>query len=228
MYNNVTPDQPGGGTVVYSNPWGDHEYIANIEQREDGGTPPFLQGIKAAMCVRLKEEMGVENILQREEEILQVIFARLSKMEKVEILEGDIKQRLGVISFIVKGAHHNLIVKLLNDKFGIQTRGGCSCAGPYGHLLLHVDKATSYKILNSIRSGNLSSKPGWIRLSIHPTMTNAEIDFIMDAIELTVCHFEDWMKDYTYDAVSNEYYFKGMGMIEQDKIKNWFDVSNWG
>jgi len=228
IYKNKIPDQPGGGTVVYSNPWKVHEYIKNIEQREDGGTPPFLQGIKAAMCVRLKEEMGVENILKREEEMLQLIFARFSKIKEVKILHEDIKKRLGVISFIVKGANHNLIVKLLNDKFGIQTRGGCSCAGTYGHMLLHVDKERSYEILNLIHSGDLSCKPGWIRLSVHPTMTNAEIDFIMDAIELTVYHFRDWMKDYTYDPASNEYSFKGIEAKEQEIIEDWFTVSNWG
>ncbi len=227
LYKNMIPDQPGGGTVVYSNPWKVHEYIANIEQREDGGTPPFLQGIKAAMCVRLKEEMGVENILRREAEILETIFARFSKMEKVQILEGNTKKRLGVISFVINGANYNLIVKLLNDRFGIQARGGCSCAGTYGHMLLHVNKKRSYEILNSIRSGDLSCKPGWIRLSVHPTMTNAEIKFIMDAIELTVCHFRNWMKDYEYDPASNEYSFKGIDTKEQGKVENWFDVSNW-
>ena len=224
IYKNRIPDQPGGGTVEYSNPWRVHEYITDIEQREDGGTPPILQGIKAAMCIRLKEQMGTENILEREEEILRVIFARFSKMKNVEILEKDIKKRLGVISFIVNGAHHNLIVKLLNDKFGIQSRGGCSCAGTYGHMLLHVDKKRSYEILNSIRSGDLSAKPGWIRLSVHPTMTNAEVDLIMNAIELTVCHFREWMKDYVYDPASNEYSFKGTGTKEQDKVDNWFNV----
>jgi len=228
MYQNTIPDQPGGGTVVYSNPWQVHEYITNIEQREDGGTPPFLQGIKAAMCIRLKEEMGVENILQREEEMLQLIFDRFSKMKNVEVLEGHIKKRLGVIAFIVKGVHHNLIVKMLNDRFGIQTRGGCSCAGTYGHVLLHVNKARSYEILRLIRSGNLLCKPGWIRLSVHPTMTNAEIDFIMDAIELTVRHFHEWMKDYTYDAECDEFSFKGIETKEQSKIEDWFNVSNWG
>ena len=227
MYKNMIPDQPGGGTVVYSNPWEVHEYVTNIEQREDGGTPPFLQGIKAAMCIRLKEEMGVENILRREEEMLQLIFDRFSKMNKVEILEGNIKKRLGVIAFIVKGAHHNLIVKILNDRFGIQTRGGCSCAGTYGHMLLNVERIRSYEILHSIRSGDLSGKPGWIRLSVHPTMTNAEIDFIMDAIELTVGHFKEWAKDYAFDAECNEYAVKGIVGKEQSKIENWFNVSRW-
>jgi selenocysteine lyase/cysteine desulfurase len=228
IYTNTIPDQPGGGTVVYSNPWRFHEYVTDIEQREDGGTPPFLQGIKAAMCIRLKEKMGVENILKREEEILRVIFDRFSKIKNVEILEGRNKKRVGVIAFIVKGAHHNLIVKMLNDRFGVQTRGGCSCAGTYGHMLLHVNKARSYEILRSIRSGDLWYKPGWVRLSVHPTMTNAEIDFIMNAIELTAMHFREWMKDYIYDAECNEYYFKGINTEEQRTVEDWFNVSNWG
>ena len=225
IYKNRVPDQPGGGTVVYTNPWKVHEYIADIERREDGGTPPFLQGIKIAMSIRLKEEMGVENMLQREEEMVHIIFDRFSKMKNVEVLEGNNKKRLGIISFIVQGAHYNLIVKILNDRFGIQTRGGCSCAGTYGHMLLHVDEARSYEILNSIHSGNLLSKPGWIRLSVHPTMTNAEIDFIMDAIELTASHFQEWMKDYIYNPESNEYSFKGFDTREQSMIEDWFNAS---
>jgi selenocysteine lyase/cysteine desulfurase len=227
IYTNAIPDQPGGGTVVYSNPWKFHEYVTNTEQREDGGTPPFLQAIKAAMCIRLKEKMGVENMLKREEEILKVIFERFSKIKNIEVLEGRIKTRLGVIAFIVKGAHHNLIVKMLNDRFGIQTRGGCSCAGTYGHMLLNVSKARSYEILRSIRLGDLLCKPGWIRLSVHPTMTNAEIDLIMNAIELTATHFHEWMKDYVYDAACNEYSFKGIENGEQDIVDDWFNVSNW-
>ena len=227
IYKNTVPDQPGGGTVVYSNPWKVHEYISNIEQREDGGTPPFLQGIKAAMCIRLKEAMGIENMLKREEEMLELIFYRFSKIKNIEILEGHIKQRLGIISFIVTGAHYNLIAKILNDRFGVQARGGCSCAGTYGHKLLHVDEARSYEILDAIRSGNLSCKPGWIRISVHPTITNAEIDFIMDAIELTASHFEEWGSDYCYDAASNEFCFKGTGMIEPGKIEDWFSVAAW-
>nr|MDQ6889680.1 aminotransferase class V-fold PLP-dependent enzyme [Bacteroidota bacterium] len=227
LYKNNIPDQPGGGTVVYSNPWKIHEYIADIEQREDGGTSPFLQGIKAAMCIRLKEEMGVDNILKREEEMLQIIFNRFSKIKNVEIPEGHIRKRLSVIAFTVKGAHYNLIVKILNDRFGIQTRGGCSCAGTYGHVLLNVDQARSYEILHSIRLGNLLCKPGWVRLSVHPTMSNAEIDFIMDAIESTAFHFHAWMKDYRYDAERNEYFFEGFEGKERERIEDWFNVDSW-
>jgi len=208
IYSNAVPDHPGGGTILYSNPWKAREYVSDIESREDGGTPPVLQGIKAAMCIRLKEEMGVNNILHREEELLKIVFTRFSEMTNVTVLQGNVRKRLGIISFIVEGAHYNLIVKLLNDKFGIQTRGGCSCAGTYGHHLLQVDQTWSHKIWSAIRSGDLSSKPGWIRLSIHPTMTDKEIEFIMDAIESTASNFREWMTDYYYDASSNEYIIK--------------------
>jgi selenocysteine lyase/cysteine desulfurase len=205
IYSNAVPDHPGGGTVIYSNPWRARKYVADIELREDGGTPPVLQGIKAAMCIRLKEEMGVSNMLHRENELLEIAFTRLSRITNVTILQGNLKKRLGIISFIIKGAHYNLIVRLLNDKFGIQTRGGCSCAGTYGHHLMNVDHAWSHKIWSAIHSGDMSSKPGWIRVSIHPTMTDYEIEFIMDAIELTASNFSEWVKDYYYDASSNEY-----------------------
>ncbi|MGE5520404.1 MAG: aminotransferase class V-fold PLP-dependent enzyme, partial [Candidatus Dadabacteria bacterium] len=162
LYKNIIPDQPGGGTVVYTNPWKQHEYINDIEQREDGGTPPFLQGIKAAMAVKLKEEMGTDKMLKREEELLKIIFSKLSRIQNIEILEGHNTNRLGVISFIVQGAHYNLVVKLLNDRFGIQTRGGCACAGTYGHILLHVDKLHSYEIWEEMHKGHLSCKPGWV------------------------------------------------------------------
>jgi selenocysteine lyase/cysteine desulfurase len=229
LYRNNVPDQPGGGTVLYSNPWKGREYVGDIEQREDGGTPPFLQGIKAAMCIRLKEEMGVANILRREEELLDMIFSRLLAMPNIEILEGGVTSRLGIVSFIIRGAHYNLIVKLLNDRFGIQTRGGCSCAAMYGHLLLHVGKSRSYKILDSIRRGDLSCKPGWIRLSIHPTMTNAETGYILDAIETTAANFRDWGKAYCYDRHTNEYSLQGAGPnMQEHMISAWFDPAEWG
>jgi selenocysteine lyase/cysteine desulfurase len=228
IYKKLVPDQPGGGTVVYSNPWGGHEYVKDIEQREDGGTPPFLGGIKVAMCVRLKERMGVENMARREEEMIQVVLRRLSGVKNIEIMEGRATKRLGVISFIVLGAHYNLIVKLLNDRFGIQTRGGCSCAGTYGHRLLKVDKDRSLAILDSIRAGDWLGKPGWVRVSVHPTMTDKEIDFIMDAIEMTAGHFEEWGSEYEYNAESNEFAFTGLESKKDGMIEDWFEVDSWG
>jgi selenocysteine lyase/cysteine desulfurase len=222
IYHNAIPDHPGGGTILYSNPWQVRKYVTDVESREDGGTPPVLQGIKAAMCIGLKEEMGVKNILQREEQLLTIAFARLSEIPNVMILQGNQKKRLGILSFIVKGAHYNLIVKLLNDKFGIQTRGGCSCAGTYGHHLLNVDKTWSHKIWSALQSGDLSSKPGWIRVSIHPTMTDEQIEFIMDAIESTASNFREWMADYYYDKSSNEFVIKKETVQEQRWVDDWF------
>ncbi len=193
LYTNRVPDQPGGGTILYSNPWKEQVYVDDIEQREDGGTPPILQGIKAGLCIRLKEEMGVGRMLAREAEMVPRLLDGLAAIEGVEILAGDNRRRLGVISFIVKGAHYDDIVRLLNDRFGIQCRGGCSCAGTYGHFLLGIGKAESYAVLDRLMAGDLRSKPGWVRLSVHPTMTDAEIDYILDAVELTVGHYAEWV-----------------------------------
>lgn len=227
MYGDQVPDQPGGGTVVYSNPWGGHEYVRDVEQREDGGTPPLLQAIKAAMCIRLKEKMGVENIRLREAEILEAMFERFDKMENVLVLQGDKKQRLGIVSFIVRGVHHNLVVKLLNDRFGVQARGGCSCAGTYGHFLLRVDRSRSEQILEAIRRGDLFCKPGWVRISIHPTMTDTDIGQIMDAVELTARHCAAWAADYSYDPLSGEYIFDGIQHEMKPAVSDWFRASNW-
>ncbi|RYD89769.1 MAG: aminotransferase class V-fold PLP-dependent enzyme, partial [Sphingobacteriales bacterium] len=168
---------PGGGTVSWTNPWGDHKYLDNIEEREDGGTPGFLQVIKTALAVRLKEQMGVDNILEREKEIIDYVFATLGDVPNLNILAPQHKNRLGVVSFYIDNLHYNLGVKLLNDRFGIQTRGGCSCAGTYGHYLLHVDQEQSNYLTDKISAGDLIQKPGWIRMSIHPTTTNAEIQY---------------------------------------------------
>lgn len=225
LYHNIVPDQPGGGTVTYTNPWKYHEYISDIEHREDGGTPPFLQGIKAALAVKLKEEMGTEQMLLREEELLRIIFDRLPFIPGVEILEGQNKKRLGVISFIIKGTHFNLVVKLLNDRFGIQTRGGCACAGTYGHILLHVDELHSYEILGEIHDGDLSCKPGWIRMSVHPVMTNEEVLFILDAIEQVAINYQEWKKDYVYEADTNEYHHHSFKDSTSSVVDDWFGKS---
>ena len=227
LYANRIPDQPGGGTVSYSNPWQEHDYVANLEQREDGGTPPILQGIRAALCIKLKEQMGVDNLIKREEELLAIAFDRLSKIADLDILDGHITQRLGVISFIVPGMHYSLFIKLLNDRFGIQARGGCSCAGTYGHQLLGVSRSESYKIRNQLWLGNLLVKPGWVRISLHPTMSNPELYFIMDAIELTTRHFHTWEKEYRYQADTNEYECTRVQAEEQMPVELWFDPVSW-
>ncbi len=222
LYKNLVPDNPGGGTVNYTNPWGDHDYIDDIETREDGGTPGFMQAIRIALAIRLKEEMGVEHILEREHEINNIVFDRLSKIKNLKILAPQHTNRLGVISFYIEHAHYNLVVKLLNDRFGVQTRGGCSCAGTYGHYLLNVDQSTSKSIEQKILTGCLLERPGWVRMSVHPVMTNKEIEFICSAIAQVAHNFEQWGKDYTYNSVKNEYVHNSKPTTERAISSGWF------
>lgn len=223
LYKNIVPDNPGGGTVNYTNPWGDHDYVDDIESREDGGTPGFLQAIRIALSIQLKEQMGVSNIIEREHQINQKVFDALEPIENLTILAGEHKDRLGIFSFFIDDLHFNLAVKLLNDRFGIQTRGGCSCAGTYGHYLLHVDQATSKDIEKQILEGCLIERPGWVRMSIHPTMSNAEVDMICEAIKELSENHKIWAKDYTYNTIKNEFIHKEEKDIEQKLINKWFE-----
>jgi selenocysteine lyase/cysteine desulfurase len=222
LYKNMVPDHPGGGTVSWTNPWGEHKYLDNIEEREDGGTPGFLQVIKTALSIRLKDQMGVENILLREKEIIEYVFDNLVTVTNLNILAPQHKNRLGVVSFYIDGLHYNLGVKLLNDRFGIQTRGGCSCAGTYGHYLLHVDQEQSNYLTDKISAGDLIQKPGWIRMSIHPTTTNAEIQYVCESIKALAENFEAWGHDYNYNRSNNEFTHKSAeNPIE---VKDWFTL----
>jgi len=224
LYRNVVPDNPGGGTVSWTNPWGEHKYIDNIEDREDGGTPGFLQAIRTALAIQLKEQMGIDNILKREHELVHYVFSELGTIANIKILANQHQDRLGVISFYIEDLHFNLGVKLLNDRFGIQTRGGCSCAGTYGHYLLNVDEVTSHNLVCQIDSGDLIQKPGWIRMSMHPTTTNAEIAFVCDSIKAVAQHHKEWANDYVYNPKSNEFLHKNAKKSEKETVEKWFTL----
>ena len=225
LYDNLVPDNPGGGTVKWTNPWDQHAFVDDIEEREDGGTPPFLQTIRTALCVKLKEDMGIDNILNREHELVALIFDKLTAQKSIHVLADAQQHRLGVVSFYLDNLHFNLAVKLLNDRFGIQVRGGCSCAGTYGHYLLEVNQTVSQILTDQISRGDLTGKPGWIRLSIHPTTTNAEVEFLCDAlIKLSEKH-PIWSKDYRYNAKTNEFkhiYFEDK---RHHLVESWFDLA---
>lgn len=225
LYKRRVPDNPGGGTVDWTNPWGQHKYIEDIELREDGGTPGFLQTIKTALAINLKNEIGTKNILAREHELLKIAFERFDKIPSLHILAQETRERLGIISFYVEDIHYNLMVKLLNDRFGIQVRGGCSCAGTYGHYLLHVDPTRSKRITDKINHGDLSEKPGWVRLSLHPTMTDEELDFILSAIEEVIKNAREWSNDYAYSPKTNEYTHNSSDEENWKHIAEWFEKS---
>lgn len=223
LYKNNIPDSPGGGTVKWTNRWGGYRYITDIEVKEDGGTPGFLQGIKAAMAVSLKENMNTKKIHLRENELKDLAFSKLSKIKGLHVLAENVTERLGVISFYLDNIHHNLATALLNDRFGIQVRGGCSCAGTYGHFLLDVDFRMSKEITDKIDAGDLSMKPGWIRLSLHPTMTNEELLYITDAIRQISENITTWGKDYSYDSHTNEFHHHTNKGVLTNDFSHWFE-----
>lgn len=198
LYRSRVPDHPGGGTVLWTNPWGEQKYYDDIELREDGGTPGFLQAIRASLAIQLKENMGSAAILAKEEEYKDLLLKRLTQHPGVQILEPGQMNRLGIISFYSLHRHHNLIVRLLNDRFGIQTRGGCSCAGTYGHILLHVKREQSQHISEKINQGDLTDKPGWVRISLHPILTGEEVGTIAAAVHEVLDNYDRWQDDYIF------------------------------
>ncbi len=205
LYDCSVPDHPGGGTVAWTTPWHKHRFFNDIEIREDGGTPGFLQAIKASLAILLKEKMGVAKLMEREHRQTNRFLDQLERIDGIEILEKQNRNRIGFISFYSLNIHHNLFVRLLNDRYGIQTRGGCLCAGTYGHVLLHINEKKSRKIMEKIDHGDLSDKPGWVRVSLHPTLTDKEVDLIAFAIKEIVINYKEWQKDYRFDLHVGDY-----------------------
>ncbi len=224
LYKNRIPDIPGGGTVNWTNRWNEYSYITDVEAREDGGTPGYLQAYRIALSIQLKEQMGVKNIRQREKELMEIVWRELKKVKGLIILADNITERLGVISFYIERIHHNLVTRLLNDLYGIQVRGGCSCAGTYGHFLLNVDFDQSHKITEYIDHGDLSLKPGWVRISIHPTMTNEELLQVIDALHDISINIKKYEKNYRLEKSTNEFFHKDFKPPHEKIIANWFTL----
>jgi selenocysteine lyase/cysteine desulfurase len=223
LYRNEVPDQPGGGTVKWTNPWGEYKYVDSIEEREDGGTPAFLQTIRAALCFELKHQMGLDNIRTREKQLLERAFAGLDGIKGLHILADNLRDRLGVISFYRDNIHYNLLVRLLNDLYGIQVRGGCACAGTYGHYLLAVSHDKSKEITEKINHGDLSEKPGWVRWSIHPTTTEEEVDIMLEALQFISRNHSELGRQYNYQMHENQFWHKNTDPSETILFMNkWF------
>lgn len=211
------PDEPGGGTVVWVNPWGGRRYIDDVEVREDGGTPGFLQAFRIALCLKLKERMNGSGgwMRVREQELCRQLLSGLARIPGCTILAGGHTERHGIVSFTLENIHYNLAVKLLNDRFGIQARGGCSCAGPYGHYLLGLDHKLSEQIIQALHAGDQSTKPGWVRLSLHPIMTDSEVEQMITAVQSIVSHIAEWSRDYRYNAATNSW-LHNSGQLETE------------
>lgn len=187
LFRNRVPTAPGGGTVLYVNPL-EHVYLADPEHREEGGTPAIVESIRAGLVFALKEAVGVEAIRAREEAFIARAIDAWSDEPAIGILGNPALPRLSIVSFTVRHdgryLHHNLVVALLNDLFGIQSRGGCSCAGPYGHRLLGIDIETSHAFEREIARGCEGIKPGWVRVNFNYFLSEAVFDFIVRAVAL--------------------------------------------
>lgn len=215
LYKRKDPVTIGGGIVKWTNPWGGVSFYDEIEAREDAGTPPLLQVIRSYYALDKKEEMGIANIHERKSELLRKAFEGLEKIEGISILAPYHRERQGIISFATKDKdiRYNLMATVLSDYFGIQSRAGCSCAGTYGHVLFGIDRLQSKKITDRIEQGDHSSKPGWVRFSLHPTMSDEELSTVIGAIEYIMAEKERFKAEYSYDRSRNAWDYKARSKI---------------
>jgi selenocysteine lyase/cysteine desulfurase len=185
LFGNRVPDIPGGGTVRYVNPT-DHDYHPEIEHREEGGTPAIVEAIRAGLVFQLKDAVGVDTIYRHEQDFVRRAIASWEESPNLDTLGSHDAERLSILSFVVRHGeqhlHHNFVVALLNDVFGIQARGGCSCAGPYGHRLLGIDIEQSHEFRREASRGCEGIKPGWVRLSFNYFIAEATFQYIVDAV----------------------------------------------
>ncbi|MEO3944631.1 aminotransferase class V-fold PLP-dependent enzyme [Gorillibacterium sp. CAU 1737] len=222
LVNGEIPDLPGGGTVLWTDRWGGVTYLEEKEEREDGGTPGFLQAAKAAFAISLKEEMGISELCEREGQLTELLLNGLDTLPGIHILDSALQERLPIVSFLCRDLHYPLVVRLLNDRYGIQSRGGCSCAGTYGHFLFGLSPEESERIRRKVESGHLLEKPGWVRLSLHPIVSDEEVHALLRAMREIVHYAPLWKTDYRYDPVQNDYVHKGQW--NRTTKRNWFSL----
>jgi selenocysteine lyase/cysteine desulfurase len=211
LFSSCVPDEPGGGTVLYTSPW-QWRYLDDLEQREGSGTQAIVSIIRAGLAFDLKALIGEERLQRFKDHCVAAAVARWHGHPKIEILGPDplTVPRLGILSVILDGGqlHHNLAVRLLNDLYGIQVRGGCMCAGTYGHDLLRIDKAHSESIRTAIDEGKLVVKPGWVRISFGPGLSADDLAVLLEGVPHVAEHWRDYAKDYVVDEDAAEWRHK--------------------
>lgn len=206
---NTVPVVVGGGTVAYVNAE-EHVYLEDPVHREEAGTPAIIESIRAGLVFQLKETVGVDVIKEREEELLHRAITSWSAHPRIDILGNPEVDRLSIISFTIRATeggylHHNAVVAILNDLFGIQARGGCSCAGPYGHRLLGIDLDRSHAFEHQIRQGCEGIKPGWVRVNFNYFVEDAVADYIIEAVRLIADDGERLLPLYRFDALTGRW-----------------------
>lgn len=208
----LPPTVSGGGTVSYVSSFA-HDYVDSVEEREKAGTPGILQVIRAALAIELKDAVGIDAIEEKEAYYTAKVLNRFANNPAIEILgPKDADKRISIVSIMIrykdKYLHPRYLAKLINDLFGIQTRAGCACAGPYGHMLLGIGNARSERFRKFIADGYSSLKPGWLRFNLHYTMSEAEVDFLCDAIEFVGAYGGLFLDDYLMDEKSGDWCHK--------------------
>ena len=202
LVGNAVPTTVGGGTVAFVDPLG-HRYLDDPVAREEGGTPAIIESIHAGLVFAVKDAVGTDSIRQREEQLWQHAFGRWQSNPNIEVLGHPQARRLSIVSFRIRVAgrhlHHNYVVALLNDLFGIQARGGCSCAGPYGHRLLAIDPEHSHAYRHEVGIGCEGVKPGWTRINFHYLISDAVRDYLTDAVDLLARYGHRLLTDYRFD-----------------------------
>ena len=203
---NSIPDTVGGGTVAYVNP-DEHVYLGDPERREEGGTPAIVESIRAGLVFDLKENVGVDVIRAREDDFVRRAITSWRTNPAIEVLGNTEAERLSIVSFVVRrsGArylHHNFVVAVLNDLFGIQSRGGCSCAGPYGHRLLGIDVERSHEFEREISHGCEGIKPGWTRINFNYFISEPVFNYLVRAVHLTAELGHRLLPSYRFDAAT--------------------------
>jgi selenocysteine lyase/cysteine desulfurase len=202
LIRNRVPTVPGGGTVAFVDPVG-HQYTSDLVAREEGGTPAIVESIRAGLVFALKTAVGTDVIQASEERLWQRALARWSEYPQIEVLGNPRARRLSIVSLRIRAGerylHHNYVVAVLNDLFGIQARGGCSCAGPYGHRLLAIDTARSAAFRDEISHGCEGIKPGWIRINFNYFISDAVADYLTDAVSLIAAYGHRLLPDYRFD-----------------------------
>ncbi len=206
LLTNSVPDVVGGGTVAYVNP-SEHVYLSDPVQREEGGTPAIVESIRAGLVFQLKGEVGVDVIRAHESAFLERAVAAWDEHPNISILGNRDAERLSIVSFTIRRPggrylHHNLVVAILSDLFGIQSRGGCSCAGPYGHRLLGIDIERSHEFEREITLGCEGIKPGWVRVNFNYFISEAVFSYVVDAVALIADHGWSLLTDYRFDPAT--------------------------
>ncbi|MEL0614603.1 aminotransferase class V-fold PLP-dependent enzyme [Marinomonas arenicola] len=212
IIKNQKPSSIGGGTVSFVTP-DDHTFLPLGERREEGGTPAITESIRAGLVFQLKQSVGIKTIEEREHAWVEQTHQRWANNPAIERLGHPTAARLSITAFRIRTEHgylhHGLVTALLNDLFGIQVRGGCSCAGPYGHQLLGIDNQRSARIQEALSHGEKLVKPGWVRFNLNYFLTQSDVDFILDAIDFIASYGLAILPYYAYDQGCDLWRFQG-------------------